>query len=165
MRDIMQYELPQPDLTVWEKTFLPTTSSKIKASLNGKHEVTSFVSKPSEDGDTGFLEKNWFVLHPILTESSSSPLEESWSFLDDTRISSSEMLCPYATSVLMAQPERLEHMLEGTSEENTSDEWPPTLSISGTSLERMVCGSLRQIISSAVSTIRRIGRSLLDSRG
>ena len=70
MRDTMQYELQQPDLTVWEKTYLPTTSSRIKALLNGKHGVTSFASKPSEGGDMGFLEKNWFALHPALTESS-----------------------------------------------------------------------------------------------
>ena len=77
MRDIMQYELPQPDLTVWEKTFLPTTSSKIKALLNGKHEVTSFVSKPFEDGDMEYQGMSLFVPRPDLTESSSSQSEES----------------------------------------------------------------------------------------
>lgn len=165
MRDIMQYELPQPDLTVWEKTFLPTTSSKIKASLNGKHEVTSFVSKPSEDGDTGFLEKSLNGLNRIQTEALSLQWEERLSSLQGTQTSSSETLCPYSTWVLMEQPQRLEHMLEGTNDESTSDEWQQTPSISDTSLERMVCGSLRQIISSAASTIHRIGRSLLDSRG
>ena len=41
MRDTMQSALQRPDLSVWERTYLPTTSSKIKALLNGKYGVTS----------------------------------------------------------------------------------------------------------------------------
>lgn len=160
----MQYEPQQPDLAVREKTYLPTTSSRIKALLNGKYGVTSCASRPSEDGDMGFLEKNWFALHPALIESSFSPQEELWSSWEDTRISSSEMLCPYSTSVLMGAPQKLGHILEGTADESTSDEWRRTPSISDTSLKRMVFGSLRRIISWSVSTIRRITNSLLDSR-
>ena len=58
MRGTMQYELPQPDLSVWERTYLPTTSSKIKALLNGKYGVTSFASRPSEAGGMVSLETN-----------------------------------------------------------------------------------------------------------
>lgn len=157
MKDITQCELPQPDLTVWEKTFLPTTSSRIKHLLNGKYGATSFVSRPSEDGDTECPEMSLFVPHPDLTESSSSQSEESWNSWQDIQTSSSEMLCPYSTSVLMEQPQKLEHMPEETYDESTSDEWQQTRSISGTSLRRMVFGSLLRIISWSVSEIRRTG--------
>lgn len=43
MRDTMQSALQRPDLSVWERTYLPTTSSKIKALLNGKYGATSFA--------------------------------------------------------------------------------------------------------------------------
>ena len=153
----MPYELPQPDLSVWEKTYLPTTSSKIKALLNGKYEATSFASRPSEDGGMVYLERNLFAVHPDLTESSFSQSEESWSSWGDTKTSSSEMLCPYSTWVLMEQPGRLEHLLEVTTDESTSDEWQRTQSTSGTSLVRMVFGSLRRITSWIASAIRRTG--------
>ncbi len=155
MRDTMQSALQRPDLSVWERTLLPTTSSKIKALLNGKYGVTSFASRPSEVGGMVFLETNWSDLHPRRTDASSSRPEESWSYWQSTRTSSSEMLCPYSTLVLMEQPEKLGHILEGTSDVSTSDEWLPTPSISDTTLGRMVFGSLRRIISWIVSTIRR----------
>ena len=85
MRDTMLSALQPPDLSVWEKTFLPTTSSKIKALLNGKHGATSFASRPSEDGDMEFLEKNSFAVHPALTESSYSQSEGLWSFWGDIK--------------------------------------------------------------------------------
>lgn len=157
MRDTMQYELPRPDLSVWEKTYLPTTSSKIKYLLNGKHEATSSVSRPSEDGGMVYLERNLFAVHPDLTESSSSQSEESWNSWQDTKTSSSETLCPYSTWGLMEQPGRLEHLLEATTDESTSDEWQQTRSTSGTSPVRMVCGSLRRITSWIASVIRRTG--------
>lgn len=153
----MPYELPRPDLSVWEKTFLPTTSSKIKHLLNGKHGATSSVSRPSEDGGMVYLERNLFVVHPDLTESSSSPSEESWSSWGDIKTLSSETLCPYCISVLTEQPGRLEHLLEVTTDESTSDEWQPTQSTSGTSLARTVFGSLRRITSWIASVIHRTG--------
>ena len=153
----MPFELPRPDLSVWERTYLPTTSSKIKALLNGKHGETSSVSRPSEDGGMVYLERNLFAVHPDLTESSSSQSEESWSSWGDTKTSSSETLCPYSTWVLMEQPEKLAHLLEETTDENTSDEWQQTRSTSGTSLVRMVFGSLRRITSWIASAIRRTG--------
>lgn len=153
----MQYELPRPDLTVWEKTFLPTTSSKIKHFLNGKYGVTSFASSPSEDGDMEFLRKNLIALHPTLTESSSLRWEESLSSWQDMQTSSLETLCPYSTSVLMEQPGKLERMLEETSDESISDEWRPIPSTSDTSLGRMVFGSLLRIIFWSVSIIRKTG--------
>lgn len=161
MRGTMQSALQRPDLSVWERTYLPTTSSKIKALLNGKYGATSFASRPSEVGGMVFLEKNLFAVHPTLTESSSSPSEESWNSYLDTPTSSLEMLCPYSTSVLMDQPGKLERTLEVMSDESISDEWPQTPSTSDTSPERTECGSLRQITSWIASTIRRITRSLL----
>lgn len=161
MRDTMQYELQRPDLSVWERTLLPTTSSRIKRFLNGKYGATSFASRPSEDGGMGSLETNWSDLHPRRTESSSSPSEESWNSLLDMQTSSSETLCPYSTSVLMEQPQSLAHILEGTTDENTSDEWRPTRSISEGSQVRTGFGSLLRTIFSLVSTIATTGRSTL----
>lgn len=54
MRDTMQSALQRPDLSVWERTYLPTTSSKIKALLNGKDEEILSVVRSSETGDTEF---------------------------------------------------------------------------------------------------------------
>lgn len=155
MRDTMQSALQRPDLSVWERTYLPTTSSKIKALLNGKYGVTSFASRPSEAGGMVFLETNWSDLHPRRTDASSSHREESWSSWKSTQTSSSETLCPYSTSALMEQPERLAHIHEETTDGNICAEWLPTPSISDTTLGRMVFGSLRRIISWIASTIRR----------
>nr|DAY18016.1 MAG TPA: hypothetical protein [Caudoviricetes sp.] len=155
MRDIMQSALQRPDLSVWERTYLPTTSSKIKALLNGKYGVTSFASKTSEVGGMVFLETNWSDLHQRRTAASSSHPEELWSSLLDMQTSSSEMLCPYSISVLMEQPERLVHIHEETTDGSICAEWLPTPSISDTTLGRMVFGSLRRIISWIASTIRR----------
>lgn len=157
MRDIMQFALQPPDLSVWEKTLLPTTSSKIKALLNGKYGGTSFASKPSEVGGMVFLETNWSDLHPGRTAASSSHPEELWSFWQSTQTSSSETLCPYSTSVLMEQPERLAHIHEETTDGSICAEWQQTRLISDTSLRRMVFGSLLRIISWSVSAIRRTG--------
>lgn len=155
MRGTMQSALRRPDLSVWERTYLPTTSSKIKALLNGKYGATSFASRPSEAGDMAFLEKNSFAVHPALTELSSSHQEELWSSWQSTQTLSSEMLCPYSTSVLMEQPERLVRIHEETTDGSICAEWLPTPSISDTTLGRMVFGSLRRIISWIASTIRR----------
>ena len=155
MRGTMQSALQRPDLSVWERTYLPTTSSKIKALLNGKYGVTSFASRPSEVGDMAFLEKNSFDLHPRRTAASSSHPEELWSSWQSTQTSSSETLCPYSTLVLMEQPERLAHIHEETTDGSICAEWLPTPLISDTTLVRMVFGSLRRIISWIASTIRR----------
>lgn len=161
MRDTMQSALQRPDLSVWERTYLPTTSSKIKAFLNGKYGETSFASRPSEVGGMAFLETNWSDLHPRRTAASSSHPEVSWNSLLDMQTSSSETLCPYSTSVLMEQPQSLAHILEETTDGNTSDEWQPTQSTSASSQARMVSGSLHRIIFSLASTIATIGRSIL----
>ena len=155
MRDTMQFVLQPHALDVWEKTFLPTTSSRIKHFLNGKYGATSFASKPSEDGGMVFLETNWSDLHPRRTAASSSHPEELWNSWQSTQTSSSEMLCPYSTSVLMDQPERLVHIHEETTDGSICAEWLPTPSTSDTSLGRMVYGSLRRITSWIASTIRR----------
>lgn len=155
MRGTMQSALPRPDLSVWERTYLPTTSSKIKALLNGKYGVTSFASKPSEVGGMVFLETNWSDLHPIRTAASSSHPEESWSSWQSTQTSSSETLCPYSTLASTEQPEKLEHASEEILDENTLDVWRRILSTFGTTLGRMASGSSPQILSWIVSTIRR----------
>lgn len=157
MRDTMLSALRRPDLSVWERTYLPTTSSKIKALLNGRSEATSFALKPSEDGDMAFLETNWSDLHQSRTESSYSPSEVSWSSWLDMLTLSRETLCPYSISVLMESPQSIVLTDEETNDESTSDEWRQTRSTSGTSLRRTVSGSLRRIISWLVSTIRRTG--------
>ena len=157
MRDTMQSALQPPDLSVWERTYLPATSSRIKALLNGKHGATSFASRPSEDGDTVSLETNWSDLHPRRIESSSSPSEGSWSSWLDMPTLSQETLCPYSISVLMESPQSLVLSEEEMDDESTSDEWRQTRSTSGTSPRRTVSGSLRRITSWIASIIRRIG--------
>lgn len=155
MRDTMQYELPPHALDVWERTYLPTTSSKIKALLNGKYGVTSCASKPSEAGGTGYHVTRLPGGETALIELSSSPSEESWNSLRDTPTSSLETLYPYSISVLMEQPQKHEPASEEILDESTLDAWRRTLSIFGTSLGKMASGSSPQIISWIVSTIRR----------
>lgn len=157
MKDTMRSALQLPDLSVWERTYLPTTSSKIKALLNGRSEAISCVLRPSEDGGTVFLETSWSDLHPRRTESSSSPSEGSWSSWLDMRTLSQETLCPYSISALMESPQSLVLSDEGMDDESTSVEWPPIQSTSDTSHEKTVCGSLRRIISWIASAIRRTG--------
>lgn len=161
MRDTMQSALQRPDLSVWERTYLPTTSSRIKALLNGKYGATSFASRLSEAGDTEYRVTRLPGGETALIELSSSPSTVSWNSLLDMQTLSSETLCPYSTSVLMEQPQSLAHILEGTTDENTSDEWRPTRSISEGSQVRTVSGSLHRIIFSLASTIATIGRSIL----
>ena len=155
MRDTMQYELQRPDLSVWGRTYLPTTSSKIKALLNGKYGETSSASRPSEVGGMVFLETNWSDLHPRRTAASSSRPEVSWSSYHDTQMSSPPMRCPSYTLASTEQPEKHEPASEEILDESTLDAWRRTLSISDTTLGRMVFGSLLRIISWIVSTIRR----------
>lgn len=163
MRGTMQYELPLPDLSVWERAYLPTTSSKIKALPNGKYGETSFASKPSEAGGMVFLETNWSDLHPRRTAASSSHPEESWNSYHDTQKSSPPMRCPSYTSESMGLRGNLALAVEGIRDESTSDEWPQIPSISGTILKKLVFGNSPQISSWIASTIRRITNSLLDS--
>ena len=155
MRDTMQYELQRPDLSVWERTYLPTTSSKVKALLNGKYGVTSFASRPSEVGGTGYHVTRLPGGETALIELSSSRPEVSWNSYHDTQKSSPPMRCPSYTSESMEQPAKLGPASEETLDESTLDAWRRTLSIFGTSLGRMASGNSPQIISWIVSTIRR----------
>ena len=155
MRDTMQSALQRPDLSVWERIYLPTTSSKIKALLNGKYGVTSFASRPSEVGATGYHVTRLPGGETALIGLSSSRPEVSWSSYHDTQKSSPPMRCPSYTSEWMGLRGSLALAVEGIHDENTSDEWPQTPSISDTTLGRMVSGSLRRIISWIASTIRR----------
>ena len=163
MRDTMQFELPRPDLSVWERTYLPTTSSKIKALLNGKYGVTSFASRPSEAGDTGYHVTRLPGEETALIGLSSSRPEVSWNSYHDTQKSSPQMRCPSYTSEWMGLRGNLALAREEIPDENTSDEWPQIPSISDTILKRLVFGNSPQISSWIASTIRRITNSLLDS--
>lgn len=155
MRGTMQYELPRPDLSVWERTYLPTTSSKIKALLNGKYGVTSYASKPSEAGATGYHVTRLPGGETALIELSSSHPEVSWNSYHDTQMSSPPMRCPSYTLASTEPREKLEHASEEILDESTLDAWRRILSTFGTTLGKMVSGSSPQILSWAVSTIRR----------
>ena len=122
MRGTMQSALQRPDLSVWERTYLPTTSSKIKALLNGKYGVISCVSKPSEVGDTGYRVTRLPGGETALIGLSSSHPEVSWSSYHDTQISSPPMRCPSYTSEWMGLRGNLALAVEGIRDENTSDE-------------------------------------------
>ena len=163
MRDTMQSALQRPDLSVWERTYLPTTSSKIKALLNGKYGVTSFASRPSEAGDTGYRVTRLPGGETALIDVSSSRPEVSWNSYHDTQKSSPPMRCPSYTSGWMGLRGDLALASEATPDENISDEWPQIPSISDTILKRLVFGSSPQTTSWIASTIRRITNSLLDS--
>ena len=163
MRDTMQYELPPHALDVWERTLLPTTSSRIKHSQSGRPGETSFVSRPSEAGDTGYHVTRLPGGKTALIGLSSSRPEVSWSSYHDTQMSSPPMRCPSYTSEWMGLRGNLALAVEGIHDENTSDEWPQIPSISDTTLKRLVFGNSPQISSWIVSTIRRITNSLLDS--
>ena len=161
MRGTMQYELPPHALDAWERTLLHTTSSRIVPLQSGKDEEILSVVRSSETGDTEFRVTRLLDGTTGLIELSSSPSEVSWNSLRDTPTSSLETLCPYSTSVLMEQPQKLAHILEETTDGSICAEWQPTRSTSESSQARTVSGSLHQIIFSLVSTIETIGRSIL----
>lgn len=163
MKAIMQCELPRPDLNVWEKTFLPTTSLRTKRLPNGKDEEILSVVRSSEAGDTEFRVTRLPDGTTGLIELSSSRPEVSWSSYHDMQKSSPPMRCPSYTSEWMGLRGNLALVSEVTPDESTSDEWPQIPSISDTILKRLVFGNSPQISSWIASTIRRITNSLLDS--
>lgn len=155
MRDTMQYELPPHALDVWGRTLLPTTSSRIKHSQSGRPGETSFASKLSEVGATGYHVTRLPGGETALIELSSSRQEVSWNSYHDTQTLSQPMRCPSYTLASMEQREKHEPASEEILDESTLDAWRRTLSIFGTSLGKMASGSSPQIISWIVSTIRR----------
>lgn len=163
MRDTMQSVLPPHALDVWERTLLPTTSSRIVPLQSGKDEEILSVVRSSEAGDTEFRVTRLPDGTTGLIELSSSRPEVSWNSYHDTQKSSPPMRCPSYTSGWMGLRGSLALAVEGIHDENTSDEWPQIPSISDTTLKRMVSGSSPQITSWIASTIRRITNSLLDS--
>ena len=163
MRDTMQSALQPPDLSVWERTLLPTTSSRIVPLQSGNSEEILSVVRSSETGDTEFRVTRLPDGTTGLIELSSSHPEVSWSSYHDMRRSSQPMRCPSYTSGWMGLRGNLALAREGIRDENTSDEWPQIPSISDTTLKRMVSGSSPQTTSWIASTIRRIAKSLLDS--
>ena len=163
MRDTMQSALQRPDLSVWEKTLLPTTSSRMVPLQSGNSEEILSVVRSSEAGDTEFRVTRLPDGTTGLIELSSSHPEVSWSSYHDTQKSSPPMRCPSYTSEWMGLRGNLALAREGIQDESTSDEWPQIPSISDTILKRMVFGNSLQISSWIASTIRRITNSLLDS--
>lgn len=163
MRDTMRYELPPHALDVWERTLLPTTSSRIKHSQNGRPGEISSASRLSEAGATGYHVTRLPGGETALIGLSSSHPEVSWNSYHDTQKSSPPMHCPSYTSEWMGLRGNLALASEATPDESTSDEWPQIPSISDTILKRLVFGNSPQISSWIASTIRRITNSLLDS--
>lgn len=163
MRGTMQSALQRPDLSVWERMFLPTTSSKIVPLQSGKDEEILSVVRSSEAGDTEYRVTRLPDGTTGLIELSSSHPEVSWSSYHDMRKSSPPMRCPSYTSGWMGLRGNLALAVEGIPDENTSDEWPQIPSISDTILKKLVFGNSPQISSWIASTIRRITNSLLDS--
>lgn len=163
MRDTMQSALQRPDLSVWERTHLPTTSSRIVPLQSGKDEEILSVVRSSEAGDTEFRVTRLPDGTAGLIELSSSLPEVSWNSYHDTQKSSPPMRCPSYTSEWMGLRGNLALVGEVTLDESTSDEWPQIPSISDTTLKRLAFGSSPQITSWIASTIRRITNSLLDS--
>lgn len=163
MRDTMQSALQRPDLSVWERIFLPTTSSRIVPLQSGKDEEILSVVRSSEAGDTEFRVTRLPDGTTGLIELSSSRPEVSWNSYHDTQKSLPPMRCPSYTSEWMGLRGNLALANEATPDESTSDEWPQIPSISDTILKRLVFGNSPQISSWIASTIRRITNSLLDS--
>lgn len=163
MRGTMQYELPPHALDVWERTLLPTTSSRILPLQSGKDEEILSVVRSSEAGDTEFRVTRLPDGTTGLIELSSSRQGVSWSSYHDMRKSSPPMRCPSYTSEWMGLRGNLALVNEEILDESTSDEWPQIPSISDATLKRLVFGNSPQISSWIVSTIRRITNSLLDS--
>lgn len=159
----MQSALQPPDLSVWERTLLPTTSSRIVPLQSGKDEEILSVVRSSETGDTEFRVTRLPDGTTGLIELSSSRPEVSWNSYHDTQKSSRPTRCPSYTSEWMGLRGNLALVSEVTPDESTSDEWPQIPSISDTTLKRLVFGNSPQISSWIVSTIRRITNSLLDS--
>ena len=163
MRDTMQSALQRPDLSVWERTYLPTTSSRIVPLQSGNSEEILSVVRSSETGDTEFRVTRLPDGTTGLIELSSSLPGVSWSSYHDTQKSSPPMRCPSYTSEWMGLRGNLALVSEEILDESTSDEWPQIPSISDTILKRLVFGNSPQISSWIASTIRRITNSLLDS--
>jgi len=155
MRDTMQYELPPHALDVWEKTLLPTTSSRIRHSQNGRSGEISSASRPSEAGATGYHVTRLPGGETAIIGLSSSRREVSWSSYHDIQKSSPPMRCPSYTSESTEQLEKPEPASEEILDESTLDAWRLILSTFGTTLGKMVSGSSPQILSWIVSTIRR----------
>ena len=163
MRGTMQYELPPHALDVWERTYLPTTSSRTVPLQSGNSKEILSVVKSSETGDMEYHVTRLPGGETALIGLSSSHPEVSWNSYRDMRKSSPPMRCPSYTSGWMGLRGSLALAVEGIHDENTSDEWPQIPSISDTTLKRLAFGSSPQTTSWIASTIRRIANSLLDS--
>lgn len=155
MRGTMQSALQRPDLSVWERTLLPTISSRIRHSQNGRPGEISSASRLFEAGAMEYHVTRLPGEETAIIELSSSHPEVSWNSYHDIQRSSPPMRCPSYISGSTEQRGNHEPASEETLDESTLDAWRRTLSISDTSLGRMASGSLRRIISWIASTIRR----------
>lgn len=155
MRDTMQSALQRPDLSVWEKTYLPTTSSRMVLLQSGKDEEILSVLRSSEAGDTEFRVTRLPDGTTGLIELQSSHPEVSWNSYHDTQTLSQPMRCPSYTLASTGQLEKPEPASEEILDESTLDAWRRILSTFGTTLGKMASGSSPQILSWIVSTIRR----------
>nr|DAL40111.1 MAG TPA_asm: hypothetical protein [Caudoviricetes sp.] len=156
----MLFDLPPHVLDVWEKTLLPTTSSRILPLQSGNEKEILSVLRSSEAGDTEFRVTRLPDGTVGLIELSSSQSGEPWSSLLDTQTSLSETRCPSYISALMDQQQKQEPTSEEIPDESTSVEWLQTRLTSDTSLKRTVLGSLPRTLSSLASAIQKIGNSL-----
>ena len=156
----MPFDLPPHDLSVWEKTLLPTSSSRILPLKSGNEKEILSVLRSSAAGDTEFRVTRLPDGTVGLIEWSSSQSEEPWSSWLDTLTSSSETRCPSYTLGLMGQPPKPEPISAETPDESTSVEWLQTRLTSDTSPRRTDFGNLRRSIFSIASIIRKIGSSL-----
>ena len=156
----MLFDLPPHALDVWEKTLLPTSSSRILPLQSGNEKEILSVLRSSEAGGTEFRVTRLPDGTVGLIELSSSQSEEPWSSWLDTQTSSLETRCPSYISALMDQRRKQEPTSEETPDESTSVEWLQTRLTSDTSLKRTVLGSLPRTLSSLASAIQKIGSSL-----
>ena len=161
--DSTQFELPPPDLGVWEKTLLPTTSSRITRLPNGSLARTFSVRRCLEDGDMESLEKSLNEIQRLQTESLSSQWEEYLSSLQTTQTSSLGTPSQSSTSVSTEQLQKLEPVSAETPDESTSVEWLQTQLTSDTSRTETGSGNSNRVTSWIVSTIKRVGSSLRGS--
>ena len=156
----MLFDLPPHALDVWEKTLLPTSSSRILPLQSGNEKEILSVLRSSEAGDTEFRVTRLPDGTTGLIVLPSSQSEEPSSSWQGTQTLSSEIRCPLSIWELMDQRQKQEPISEETPDESTSVEWLQTRLTSDTSLKRTVLGSLPQTLSSLASAIQKIGSSL-----
>lgn len=150
----MPFDLSQPDLDVWEKTFLPTISSRNTNTESLRTLGVLYSPRFLEDGTTEFQRVNCSVKdHELLF----SPQEECSNYLRNTPDNSRTLSKP-STLGSMARQQNLDHSDEEMTDENTCEEWPQTRLTLGDFPRRMESGNSHRNTSRLASAIRKIGR-------